>query len=115
MAEAIYTLKFSDGSQMTGLKLNGNNFVCVVEVIASDFRGKLSHVEISGVGEGSEAGPIGLHEHMELVQVAHYTQVEHGVPDGWYFVLREVSAEEYARKELEGNVEYIAMMTGVEL
>ena len=115
MAEAIYTLKFSDGSQMTGLKLNGNNFVSLVEVKAADFRGKLSRVEITGAGEGSEAGPLGLHEHMELVQVAHYTQGEHGLPDGWYFVLREVSAEEYARKELEGNVEYIAMMTGVEL
>ena len=115
MSEAIYTLKFSDGSQMSGLKLNGNNFVSLVEVKAADFRGKLSHVEISGVGEGSEAGPIGLHEHMELVQVAHYTQGEHGVPDGWYFVLRDVSASELEALQNRSDIDYIAMMTGVTL
>ena len=115
MSEAIYTLKFSDGSHMSGLKLNGNNFVSVVEVSAADFRGKLSGVEITGTGEGVDGSICGVHEHMELVQVVHYTQGEHGLPDGWYFVLGDIPAEEYARKKMEGNVEYIAMMTGVEL
>ena len=115
MAEAIYTLKFSDGSQMTGLKLNGNNFVSAVEVSARDFRGKLSGVEIAGTGEGVDGSICGLHEHMELVQVAHYTQVEHGLPDGWYFVLRDIPAEEYEALQNRSDIDYIAMMTGVTL
>ena len=115
MSEAIYTLKFSDGSQMTGLKLNGNNFVSVVEVSAADFRGKLSGVEITGTGEGVDGSICGVHEHMELVQIAHYTRGVHGVADGWYFVLRDIPAEEYEALKNRSDIDYIAMMTGVTL
>ena len=115
MSEAIYTLKFSDGSQMTGLKLNGNNFVSVVEVSARDFRGQLSGVEITGTGEGVDGSICGVHEHMELVQVVHYTQGEHGLPDGWYFVLRDVPASELEYLQNRSDIDYIAMMTGVTL
>ena len=115
MSEAIYTLKFSDGSQMTGLKLNGNNFVSVVEVSAADFRGKLSGVEITGTGEGVDGSICGVHEHMELVQVVHYTRGVHGVADGWYFVLMDIPAEEYEALKNRSDIDYIAMMIGVTL
>ena len=52
---------------------------------------------------------------MELVQIAHYTQATHGLADGWYFALREIPAAELEALRNRGDIDYIAMMTGVEL
>ena len=79
------------------------------------FRGKLGHVTIAGDAEADEAGLIGEHEHMELVQIKHYTQKEHGMPDGWYFALREIPAAKLEALQNRGDIDYIAMMTGVTL
>ena len=63
--------------------LNGNNFVSKTELTAETFRGKLSKVIIDGDAEADEAEliadaalAIGEHEHMELVQIAHYIQAK---------------------------------------
>lgn len=109
------TITVSDGTQLSGLGLNGNNFISPVEVTEETFRGKLGKVVISGNPETVEPGLIGEHEHMELVQIAHYTQATHGVADGWYFVLREIPADELERLQARGDIDYIAMMTGIEL
>ena len=97
------------------MELNGNNFVSKKEVTAETFRGKLAKVIIEGDAEADEAGLIGTHEHMELVQVAHYTQATHGLADGWYFALREIPAAELEALRNRGDIDYIAMMTGVQL
>ena len=110
-----FTITLADGTQLTGLGLNSNNFVSKTEVTAEMFKGKLGHVTISGNAEADEAGLIGEHDHMELVQIAHYTQAIHGVEDGWYFVLREIPAAELEALQNRGDIDYIAMMTGVEL
>ena len=52
---------------------------------------------------------------MELVQIAHYTQATHGMEDGYYFVLRDIPAAEFEALRNRGDIDYIAMMTGVEL
>ena len=85
------------------------------EVTEATFAGKLSHVVISGDKEADEAGLIGEHGQMELVQVAHYTQKTHGMPDGYYFVLRDIPAAELEMAQLKGTVAYVSMMTGYEL
>ena len=95
------------------MELNGNNFVSKTEITADTFRGKLSKVVISGDAEADDAGLIGTHEHMELVQIAHYTQAVHGCDDGYYFVLRDIPAAELEKLTMQGNIDYIAMMTGV--
>ena len=110
-----FTITLADDTQLGGLELNGNNFVSKTEVTADTFRGKLARVIIEGDTEADEAGLIGEHERMELVQIAHYTQVEHRVPDGWYFVLRDVSASELEALQNRSDIDYIAMMTGVTL
>ena len=109
------TITLADGTQLSGLGMNGNNFISPVEVTEETFRGKLGKVVISGNAETDEAGLIGEHEHMELVQIAHYTQATHGLADGWYFVLRDIPAAELERLQARGDIDYIAMMTGVEL
>ena len=95
--------------------LNGNNLISKTKVTEETFRGKLSKVMITGDAEADEAGLIGEHHNMELVQVAHYTQATHGMADGYYFVLRDIPADELERMQNRGDIDYIAMMTGVQL
>ena len=52
---------------------------------------------------------------MELVQIAHYTKAVHGCDDGYYFVLRDIPEVELEALKNRGDIDYIAMMTGVEL
>ena len=94
------------------MELNGNNFVSKTEVTAETFKGKLGRVIIEGDAEADEAGLIGTHEHMELVQVAHYTQATHGLADGWYFALRDIPADEQEKRQLRADVDYALMLGG---
>ena len=110
-----FEITLADGTQLTDLELNGQNFVSKNEVTADTFKGKLSKVVISGDAEADEAGLIGTHHNMELVQIAHYTQAKHGMPDGWYFVLREIPAAELEKAKMKGDIAYMSMMTGIEL
>ena len=85
------------------------------EILAETFKGKLNHVVISGDKEADEVGLIGEHGQMELVQIAHYTQKTHGMPDGWYFILRDIPAAELEKTKMQGNIAYLSMMSGIEL
>ena len=115
MAKGTFTVTLADGTQLGGLELNGNNFVSKKEVTAETFRGKLGKVTITGDAEADEAGLIGEHSNMELVQVTHYTQATHGVDDGYYFVLRDIPAAELEKLQDRADIDYLAMMTGVTL
>ena len=112
MAKGTFTVTLADGTQLGGLELNGNNFVSKKEVTAETFRGKLGRVIIEGDAEADEAGLIGTHEHMELVQAAHYTQATHGVDDGYYFVLRDIPASEMEKRQLRADVDFALMLGG---
>ena len=115
MSNAKFTITLADGTQLGGLEMNGNNFFSKTEVTADTFRGKLGRVVITGDAEADEAGLIGEHHNMELVQIAHYTQKTHGLADGWYFALRKIPADELEKLQNRGDIDYIAMMTGVKL
>lgn len=108
MAEGKWKVTLADGTSINGLELNGNNFVSQTEVTPEMFEGKLRHVTIEGPDDADDEGLIGEHEHMELIQIAKYA-------DGWYFILREIPAERMEKLRTRGDIEYIAMMTGVEL
>ena len=97
------------------MELNGNNFISKTKVTEETFRGKLGKVTITGDAEADEAGLIGEHEHMELVQVSHYTQATHGMADGYYFVLRDIPAAELEKLQDRADIDYLAMMAGVTL
>ena len=108
MEKGTFTVTLADGTQLGGLELNGNNFISKTELTADTFKGKLSKVTITGDSEADEAGLIGEHEHMELVQVKKYG-------DEWWFILRQLSASELERLQIRGDIDYVAMMTGVTL
>lgn len=98
-----YNITLADGTELSNLALNGNNFISTVPVYESTFHNNCSPVVISN-GETSVT-----HENMELVQVVQQ------FPGEWWFVLRDLSQEELARMKTQSDIEYIAMMAGIEL
>ena len=110
-----FSITLADGTQLAGLEMNGNNFISKTEVSESTFAGKLGHIVIDGDKEANDAGLIGEHENMELVQIAHYTKETHGMPDGWYFVLRKIPAAELEKIKTQSDVAYLSMMSGIDL
>lgn len=100
--DTVYKITLADGTELSDLRLNGNNFVSLDEISPAIFTDNLSPVTISD-GEHEE-----VHEHMELVQVAKM-----GVE--YWVILRDLTRDELARIKTQADIEYLAMMTGVEL
>ncbi len=90
------------------MDLNGNNFITTQAITPETFEGKLSRVVITGDSDKDEAGLIGEHGLMELVQIQKHDE------ENW-FILRDITATELKELKTRGDIDYIAMMTGVEL
>jgi len=102
MDEKIYTILLSDGTEISNLRLNGNNYISESIIVKESFSSNCSPVIIND-GEHEE-----VHENMELVQITN-------VAGNYWFILRDISSEELAKIKIQSDIEYIAMMTGVEL
>lgn len=102
MDEKIYTITLEDGTQIENLRMNGNNFISQEQIDPEIFDGNLGEVTIND-GENDE-----LHENMGLVQVTQ-------MGDEYWFVLRDVPASEIANAKLRSDLDYLAMMTDVEI
>ena len=105
-----YKVTLSNGVELKDLALNVNCFVSKSPITAQTFAGGLDKVVISGTSDGIEpcAYELGEHKAMELGGVF-------SVDGEWYFYLTEPSAEELEKLKTQADIEYIAMMTGVEL
>lgn len=103
MDKKVYKIILDDGTVINDLTLNGNNFISKLPIDASVFDGNCHSVTIcDGIVEE-------VHSNMELVQIVH---VENGE---YWFVLRDISAEELSTMKFQSDMEYIAMMIGIEL
>lgn len=100
--EKSWKITLSDGTKLENLGLNGNNFISEAKITEDDFRGKLSKVTFEGKNFKQECN------NMELVQIAHYE-------DGYYFVLREIPQEELEKLKMQSDIEYIAMMSDIDM
>lgn len=103
MEEKTFKIMLADGTSLEGLGLNGNNFISSKKLTEDVFEGNLSHVVI----EDSE-GNVEEHDNMALVQIAKYGKE-------YWFVLRELSAQEIRDAKTQANIEYIAMMADIDL
>lgn len=102
MDDKTYVISLADGTLLENLKMNGNNFVSKTPVDVSVFTGNCSTVTIDdGVHQET-------HNNMELVQLTN-------VDDEFWFVLRELTARELEQIKMQSDIEYVAMMTGVEM
>lgn len=99
----MYTIKLGDGTELRELELSGNVYVSKAEVSEETFAGKLHGVTITD-GEGNTE----KHDYMKFDGLT--------VGQGeWLFVLNDLSKNEIERARLEATVEYLAMMTEVEI
>lgn len=93
------TIALSNGTELTGLELNGNNYISPEKLTEDTFADGLSPVVINGEE----------HEQMALVQC-----IQHADGRTW-FILRDVTAEEIASAKLRSDIDFIALMSNIEL
>lgn len=98
-----YTITLADGTVLNNLTMNGNNYISVTEIDEEVFDGNLSSVMVSD-GETEQA-----YENMDLIHLTANSSGE------YWFALRALSADEIERMQLRSDIEYISMMTGIEL
>lgn len=99
----MYKLILSDGQELTGLRMNGNNFVSEEKVDESIFKDNLSTLTYTN---GEET--VTLHDAV-LIQQVHYA-------NGWYFCFRECTPQEKTLAALQTAITANAdSMTDVQL
>lgn len=103
METKTYRIVLTDGTVLDSLRMNGNTFVSHEPVDPAMFEGNCSGVIISdGMTEET-------HDFMEYVPTAQPVTGE------FWFVLRDISEQELTMMRMQANIEYIGMMTSVEL
>lgn len=102
--EETWKITLSDGTQLKDLKLSGNNYISKTKITEDDFKGKLSKIVIENESDKTSEEL----EHVELVQIVHYEE-------GYYFVLRQLSQDEIDKQKMQGDIEYLAMMTNTDM
>ena len=98
MEERAWKVTLADGTSLGSLKLNGNNFISTTEVTKDN----LTEVTIEG------GDTIEKHENMELVQISK-------MGEEWWFILRDIPAEELEQMALKAQLDYLSMMVDPEL
>jgi len=98
----MWKLILADGTELTGFRQNGTNYVSDTKVDESVFEGNLSALTIT---DGEET--IVMHN-AELIQQVHYD-------GGWYLCFRELSRQELAYAALSGKIDYLAMMAEIDM
>lgn len=107
MEESTYSIELADGTVINGLTLNGNNFVSLAPVDPAIFANNLHPVVITETPvEGDPV--VEEHEYMDLVQVSKMGN-EH------WFILRDILDGELDNIKIRADVDFIAMMTDIEL
>ena len=100
----------ADGTILSNLELNGTNFISETEIKPEVFTGKLSHVTFEGPEDEMAEISIGEHGRMELIRC----QFDNAL-DKYAFVLIDVPEEQIKFEQLRGDIEYLAMMSDIEL
>lgn len=110
-----YTITLSDGSKLENLRANGNNFIADYPITEDTFKYKLASVEIESdePPSQSEDVPLGRHENMQLMGLQH--GLAYMNPDEYWFVIAPITEEQMRYAEMRSNIDYIAMMTDVDL
>ncbi|MDD6195421.1 MAG: hypothetical protein PUB12_00735 [[Clostridium] aminophilum] len=89
----MHKIKLSNGRTISGLGLNGNNFISDHEIADSLFDGGLEDVEITN----EESGEVQHMKNAFLVQNQQYGSE-------WWFILEEKTAEQVAREKMEAII-----------
>ena len=104
MEERFYSITFANGETLSGLKVNGDNFV-TTEDFDDELLSEINLIEVTfndGQNEWTEYN----------MKKIHKTKYSNG---DIYFTIAKKTTEELIQEELNSKIEYIAMMTEVEL
>ncbi len=86
------TIRLHDGREITGLKMNGTNFVSETKIDESLFVNNLkTMIVIDDENKETE------YHNVELIQQVQYA-------DGWYSCFRELTADEIEKKTISDNI-----------
>ena len=98
----MYKLILADGTEIKNLTKNGDNYISDKKIDENLFKGNLSTLTIT---DGEETSSM---ENAELIQQIEY--------DGKFWIcFRELSERELKDIDMEAKIEYLAMMTDVDI
>lgn len=99
----MITIILDDGREIHNLRQNGDNYVSPTEIDEEIFEYNTDTVII----RDELANEIILNN-AEFIQQMHF-------PDGFYICFREKSPNELAMEKLQSQIDYIAMMSDIEM
>ena len=105
MEYRVVDVKFSNGLELKGCERRGDTYVTGEAVSASDLAGGLHRVEV----KDTESGSVEEYENVWLEGVRDVRGGRKAID------MRELGYYEREAMKLRSDVEYLAMMTGVEL
>jgi hypothetical protein len=103
----MYTITLADGTVLSDLTLNGNNYVSKTPIEKSVLSSKnLKHISINDGKVTKE------YDNQVLEQLTTYEE-----DDGkeYHFILRDKTGDEIFREDVDAKLDYLAMMTEVDL
>lgn len=102
MQEKEWKMILADGTELTGFRQNGNNYVSQERVDEAVFEDNLSTLTLTdGETEITMNNAV-------LIQQVKYT-------DGWYLCFRELSPQEIQNLTILSKIDYLAMMANIDL
>ena len=99
------SITLSNGTVLDNLTINGDNFIANYSITDDIFKGDFSPVTINWEDDCFDE----THNNMKLVQITHPNPTE------WWFVLQDLTDEELYRLSIEAKLDYLAMMSDVDL
>lgn len=100
--EKNYSMTLTDGTVIENLRLNGNVFISPVEILPDLFIDNCDPIVIND-GDMDE-----VHQHMALVAIER-----HG--NKYWIMLRDRTSDELDKLKIMADIEYLAMMTDVDM
>ena len=103
-------IKFSDGTELVNLTVNGNCFVTAENIGEDFFKGKLSKIIISADSEEEQGMAPFFGECSNLVLGGMYK-----ANNEVHFALRERTYQELKDENLQAQIDYLSMMSDIEM
>lgn len=105
----MYMITLANGNTINEVELNGSLFFTKQNISRDTFRAGLAHVSISGsTNNDNPDWTTGLYDNLRLSYFRDAGDVRE-------FCFSRISADELERLQQCGDIDYIAMMTGVQL
>ena len=100
--DKLYTVRLHDGTNIEGLRKNGDNYISKKELRPDIFNENL--IEIVEVSDDRT-------EHYNMMKLAQLTKTG----DEWWFSFIPLNNYELLEIKIKSDIEYIAMMTDIDI